>query len=492
MILTPSSTSTTVTVTAVDDGDDEGTHTGTIRHSAVGGGYHGVTIANVVANVTDDDGGGGPPSVSVFESGGSTDITEGGGAASTDKYTVELDSQPSATVTITITTDGETTVSPTTLTFTTSDWNSKQTVDATVVDDGAVEGGHVGKITHSASGGGYDSVSIPAVLANITDNDTAGVTILETNVSTDVTEGAATDNYNVVLDRQPSETVTIAVIPDGQVTLSTTTLTFTPGNWSTPQTVLVTAVDDQVDEGGHTGTVRHLASGGNYDGVVIADLVATITDNEQFTLSKSFTGFTAEVTVGTPSSSACPGAGIEVTKAADPVVIFSGEPTVVTYVISITNKDIGDFKNLQRIEDFLPPGLPYIAGSASAAWSSENSTDNTNHPYNVCDFEPTVVTQASGRQKLTWFNKPSANGFYPGVNICNDNVPYIPVGGTLTQTFQALANLTDTGAYYNEVFVYFDEWKSFGGDRGILGNLIPSWPTAGTLVLLAISTSGTD
>ena len=265
-------TAQTVTVTAVDDAVVEGAHTGTITHSAAGGGYDGVSISNVVANVTDDD-----ASVTLTESAGSTDVAEGG---ATDTYDVVLDAAPFGTVTITMSADVEVTTSPATLTFTTGDWSAAQTVTVTAVDDAVVEGAHTGTITHSPSGGGYDSVSVPNVVANVTDNDAASVTVTESGGSTDVTEGGATDTYDVVLDLEPSGTVTIGVSPDAQVSVSAATLTFTTGNWSATQTVTVTAVDDAVFEGPHTGTITHSASGGSYDGVSIPNVVANITDDE--------------------------------------------------------------------------------------------------------------------------------------------------------------------------------------------------------------------
>lgn len=118
-------------------------------------------------------GGGGTPGVTLVESGGSTNVTEGG---ATDTYTVVLNTQPSADVILTITPDAQVTRSPSTLTFTTANWNVAQTVTVTAVDDGVVEGTHSGTITHSTAGGGYNGVSIANVVASITDNDTATVT----------------------------------------------------------------------------------------------------------------------------------------------------------------------------------------------------------------------------------------------------------------------------------------------------------------------------
>ena len=73
--------------------------------------------------------------------------------------------------------------------------------------------------------------------------------------------------------------------PDGQVTTSSPTLSFTPANWNIDQTVTVTAFDDAFDEvpDPHTGTITHVAaSPGNadYDGLVGADVVANVTDDD--------------------------------------------------------------------------------------------------------------------------------------------------------------------------------------------------------------------
>ena len=187
---------------------------------------------------------------------------------------------PSPTPTITITPDADLSVNSGSLTFTTGDWNVPQTITVTAVDDAIVEGVHTGSISHSASGGAYDGVSISNVVANVTDNDTASVTITESSSSTDVTEGGTNDSYDVVLDLQPSDTVTITITTGGQVNVSTSVLTFTTGDWSTPQTVTVTAVDDASIEGVHTGDISHSASGGNYDGVSISNVVPNITDND--------------------------------------------------------------------------------------------------------------------------------------------------------------------------------------------------------------------
>jgi hypothetical protein len=211
------------------------------------------------------------------QSGANTAVTEGG---ATDSYTIVLNAQPSASVTVTPTPDAQVTVSPPSLTFTTSNWNTPQPITVTAVDDAIAEGAHTGTVTHAASGGGYTGVAIPNVVAAITDNDTAGVTIVESSGSTAVTEGGATDSYTMRLTSQAYSDVTIAISPNAQLTTNPTSLTFDALDWQTPKTVTVTAVDDAVFEQAHTGTITHSASGGGYAGVAIGNVVASITDND--------------------------------------------------------------------------------------------------------------------------------------------------------------------------------------------------------------------
>jgi hypothetical protein len=216
--------------------------------------------------------------VTVTPSGGSTNVTEGG---ATDSYTMVLNAQPTADVTITISQGSQVTTSPTQLVFTTANWATPQTVTVTAVDDALVEGSHSGTITHTAAGGNYAGIAIAGVTATITDNDSGSVVVSQSGGSTAVTEGGATDSYTLVLGAQPAGNVTITISPDSQVTTSPTpSVTFTSADWNVPKTVTVTAVDDAVVEGPHTGTITHTASGSGYTGVVIANVVAAITDND--------------------------------------------------------------------------------------------------------------------------------------------------------------------------------------------------------------------
>ena len=81
-------------------------------------------------------------------------------------------------------------------------------------------------------------------------------------------EEGGTATYTVALDSQPAEGITIAltVNPEGHLTVDDTELTFTTENWNTPQTVTLTAGENDSchnswQEVVHTSTTDGLVSG---------------------------------------------------------------------------------------------------------------------------------------------------------------------------------------------------------------------------------------
>ena len=101
-----------------------------------------------------------------------------------------------------------------------------------------------------------------------------------------VSELPATETLTVVLDRVPTSNVVLSLVvsDSSEIFLSTTSLTFTPSNWSSTQTVTVSGVDDFVRDGdiiqNLTITVVDSLSDDNYD-PVSDTLISVITqDND--------------------------------------------------------------------------------------------------------------------------------------------------------------------------------------------------------------------
>ncbi|MCB0034351.1 MAG: CotH kinase family protein, partial [Anaerolineales bacterium] len=292
-----------VTVTAVDDSLAEGPHTGTITHqsSSADGRYNNFAISDVTAAITDNDN----PNVILSQT--TLTISEDGAS---DQYTIRLDSTPTDDVIITLNPDdqinlgnglGNTVV----ITFTPATAFTPQTITAVTSDDAIVEGTQNQIIQHTAASGDadYDGFVISDVDVTITDNDAAGVTLIESAGSTQVSEDGLTDSYQIVLDRRPDADVIITVDPRNQLDVGAgpgvaIDLTFTPSNALTPQTVTVSAVDDQFDEGVHDSKVNHSVQSANvpYDQLSLPSITAAIADNDTagFTIVES--GGNTEVT----------------------------------------------------------------------------------------------------------------------------------------------------------------------------------------------------
>ena len=211
--------------------DDEAT----VTHTVDGPGWDSVVDEDLDIHVIDNDTAGLTISDSSFN------VDE----VCNETYTIQLDSKPTSDVTVTIGDPSNTAVTaePAALTFTPDNWNEPQTVTVTCAEDNnAVNEESI--VTHTVGGGDYEGVTAPGVTFKVTDNDTAGVTLSE---STLIIDEGGTDTYTIQLDTEPTGNVTVTIndpTDNTDVTTDPATLTFTPQTWSVPQTVTVTAGED--------------------------------------------------------------------------------------------------------------------------------------------------------------------------------------------------------------------------------------------------------
>ena len=286
-------TAQTVTVAAGQDADavnDAASITHAVVASSSANEYDRLTIGSVAVTVTDDDDDG----VTVSES--AVTVAEGGRAS----YTVVLDAQPTSDVVISLTRRGssDVTLSPATLTFTTSNWSTAQTVTVAAAED--TDGGNdTASIAHAVLAGRsadeYDTVKIAALAVTVRDNEFGVFVSVSTLVVQEgvvqegvVQEGVVQEgdmaSYTVVLNAQPTSNVLIHVTSDyDHLRLSPAFLTFTTSNWDTAQTVTVTA-DQDGDAVDDTATIDHAVlpsrSADEYDTVTIGSVAVTVVDDD--------------------------------------------------------------------------------------------------------------------------------------------------------------------------------------------------------------------
>jgi hypothetical protein len=82
-------------------------------------------------------------------------------------------------------------------------------VNVQALDDAVPPGTHSSTIAHQVTSTDpkYNQIATASVTVQITDNDTAGVTI--TPASTTATEGGGTDSYKVALTSKPTAPVNV-------------------------------------------------------------------------------------------------------------------------------------------------------------------------------------------------------------------------------------------------------------------------------------------
>ena len=286
-----------VTVTGQNDLVADGDIAFTVTSTApTGGGYDAapaVAAPSLVSLINRDDDTAGvlisATSVSVAEVTASTPAT----------YTVVLRSRPLNPVTITIDPGNDARIDTdsnpgngyqNTLTFSTSTgvaggWNVAQTVYVYAINDVVAQGAHTSQVTHAASSsdGTYNSITIAGVTAQITDDDTASVSVSPTGGLV-TTEAGGSDTFTVSLGTQPRQNITMLVSSSdtAEGTVSPSLLTFTPGNYFTPQTVTVFGVDDNVADINqpYSISITVISADAAYNGYSITPISATNTNND--------------------------------------------------------------------------------------------------------------------------------------------------------------------------------------------------------------------
>ncbi|KKZ13597.1 MAG: hypothetical protein TH68_06600, partial [Candidatus Synechococcus spongiarum 142] len=191
----------TVTLRAAADADTT-FDTVTLTHSAAGGEY-GAVSQKLVVRVTDDDAPALvlPPMALLIEEGGSATYTVRLAKEPTDGVTVTVGGMGSG---VSVDTDAGTEGDQTSLSFTTTDWNTGQTVMVRAAADANTIFETV-TLSHTASGGDYGAVS-QELMVNVRDDDTASL-VLSPAAVTVVEADSAT--YTVKLATEPTEAVTV-------------------------------------------------------------------------------------------------------------------------------------------------------------------------------------------------------------------------------------------------------------------------------------------
>jgi len=277
----------TVTVTGINDDLDDGNISATITLAVVDASsadaFDNVANQTVSAVNADNDTAG----FTIAHTDGATIVTEDAG---TDTFSLVLNAEPAANVVLSVSSSdtGEVTTGSATVTFTAGNWDTAQNVTLTGVnddvDDGNVNTTMTIAVVDGSSSNEFDNVADQTFTVANTDNDAAAFTVSPS--ATTVTEGS-TVTVTVVLQTSPNTNVMIDISSgdESELTVSSMTVTFTAANWSSNQTITLTAVDDAVSENNQTVTlttsVNDAASDSAYDPLANQTVEVTVADNDQ-------------------------------------------------------------------------------------------------------------------------------------------------------------------------------------------------------------------
>ncbi|TAL37035.1 MAG: DUF1554 domain-containing protein [Spirochaetes bacterium] len=243
--------------------------------------YSGMAVSSVAVTTIDDE----LPAVVVTPT--TLTLAEDGASGT---FAVRLLNVPTGDVTIPLTlSDPATTrmgIDKTSLTFTPGNYNVDQvvTVDpaANAYDDGPVT-----VVVQLGAAAGYNDFDPDDVTVNITDNDTVGMTV--SSLSRPTTEDGQDATFTVRLSSRPTDDVVIAVNEkydaannlNQEGTVDTTSLTFTPLNWSSNQTVRVTGINDDILDGNIQYRIQlHVTSSNDAAYLGLAQRLVTVINND--------------------------------------------------------------------------------------------------------------------------------------------------------------------------------------------------------------------
>ena len=274
------------TVTATDDAvDDDGERVELSFGTPLPMGMSAGGLPSAVVTLTDDDERG-----LVLSEASPLSLAEAD-VPVTETYTVELASQPTTAVTVSLTVEGanalttEPTVLPTSLEFTVVDWNIPRTVTVTVLADGdAVD--ERATVMHAVSGGDYGSSEDKTLAVDVVDDDTTSSVITLTTAPTGVPEEAGETEVVVTatLDEGTFKTVRniVMLVSAGADTersdfsrVMDFPLTIPAQMLSGTATFMLTPIDDDLWEPEESVTVS-----GAISHLVVRDAVVALEDDE--------------------------------------------------------------------------------------------------------------------------------------------------------------------------------------------------------------------
>ncbi len=273
-------------------------------------------------------------------------------------------------------------VSPTFFVFNSSNWNVSQTLVLDSVNDFIIDGNQTVTITaeiNPTSDPDFVGVLSQVVSPVNMDDDLPGFTL--SSVSGALSEATtATAEFTIVLNAEPMVDVIIDIVSNdlSEVTVATSSITFTALNWNLPQTIVLHSVDDNIIDGPQTVTIRsRVNAASDPDFVPLAAQNLSIVN-----ANDDFAGFDFRPIVKEISEGSTPTASFEVVLTAEPatdvfVWVTSSDlteasvvsPSQIQFTPSVWN--IPQTVNIASVDEYIIDGTQLVSITASIMLSSD-------------------------------------------------------------------------------------------------------------------------
>lgn len=198
--------------------------------------------------------------------------------------TFKLKSQPTSDVTLNISSNNSSriSISKSSLTFTASNWDTEQSVIFTAIDDSIDDGDITVSVTikSTSSDINYNNLSSGFAIT-VKDNDVSGI-IADTTPAT-ITEGQhITRTFK--LKSQPTSNVTLNISSNdtnSRLSISKSSLVFTESNWNIEQSVVFTAIDNNIkdDDADVLATIKSSSTDLSYNNLTCVFMI-TVKDDD--------------------------------------------------------------------------------------------------------------------------------------------------------------------------------------------------------------------
>ncbi len=402
-----------VTVSAIEDGDLDGDVTSTLSVLVSGSedpNYASGIEAQDISVTTIDSGTiilppppASGPGITVTQTDGNTVVEESG---ATDLVYLQLNEEPTGDVTVAITSpDGEINASPDTVTFTPTTWDQPQYVTISAVEDGVADNDQGTNFTVAVSDSNDPNYSselgtIRVPVSVIDSGNVSGIVITSSGGNNQLNENGDGDSFTVALSMKPSAEVTITLSDNdsSEISYNPTTLTFTPenDNWKTPQTVVLSAPEDNIKDGNQTSllTLTSTSDDAASNGLSTSTEVVTVDSQTEpgvtitdAPLSLMEGGDSQTLSIGLDTSPAA-GTVVTITLSDNDSSEISYEPAVLTFTSS--NWNTPQTVEVNAVEDGIKDGNQQVSLSISVSSTPAGSYGST------MDTSLTITTQDSG------------------------------------------------------------------------------------------------